>query len=483
MTAPAKNQLEMWRKDPDLFVRQVFKATPDPWQTEVLRAFPTSQRIAMKASKGPGKSCVLAWLCWNFLLTRLHPKIAVTSITADNLADGLWTEMAKWQGKSPMLLDAFEWTKTRISSKDHWKTWWMSARNWPKTGDINSQADTLAGLHDDYMMFVLDEAGGIPGAVMAAAEAGLAVGIETKLVLAGNPTQLEGPLHDACTKERHLYTVVSINGDPANPNRAHRVDIKWAQSQIDKYGKDNPWVLVNVFGEFPPGSLNALISADDVEKAMRRHVSEESYRWSQKRLGVDIARYGDDSTVIFPRQGLVAKRSVEMKNASEPEVAARIAQAKLDWGSELEFIDNTGGHGSGVVDFMNANGYAIIPVNFSQKPSRAAYYNKRAEMWFEMAAWIKRGGCLPPDSQLARELTTPTYTYTPQGKLRLEAKEQIKERLGFSPDKADALALTFAHAEAPGVHHDGQAIGMPPRQKQNLDWNPLNDDNEAPWDS
>jgi flagellar biosynthesis GTPase FlhF len=107
-------KLKQWRERPDTMVRELFGVEPDPWQDEALRAFPTSPRLALRASKGPGKTATLAWLAWNFLLTRPRPKIAATSVTADNLSDGLWTEMAKWQAKSPLLQHLFQWTKTRI---------------------------------------------------------------------------------------------------------------------------------------------------------------------------------------------------------------------------------------------------------------------------------------------------------------------------------------------------------------------------------
>src|SRR5579864_157198 len=97
MVDVSNDNLTRWRKSPVLFVREILGVTPDPWQVDVLNAFPNHQRLAMKACKGPGKTAVEAWLAWNFLLTRKQPKIAATAITGDNLADNLWAEMAKWQ--------------------------------------------------------------------------------------------------------------------------------------------------------------------------------------------------------------------------------------------------------------------------------------------------------------------------------------------------------------------------------------------------
>ena len=449
---PAAAKLKRWREDPVSFVTECFGVTPDLWQADVLRAFPSNQRLAMKSAKGVGKTTILSWLAWNFLATRINPKIAATSITADNLSDGFFPEMAKWQQRSEFLKHCFEWTKTRIFAKESPEQWWLSARTWPRGADSSQQANTLAGLHADYLLFILDEVGGIPDGVMAAAEAGLSTGIETKIIMAGNPTHLSGPLYRAVTTERQLWFVKEITADPDDPNRSTRVDINWARDQITKYGADNPWVLVNVFGRFPPSSLNTLLGPDEVQAAMGKHLREDEYNFAQKRIGVYVARFGSDSTILFPRQGLAAFKPTEMRNARTNDIAARIILAKSRWNSELEIIDDTGGWGAGVIDSMIQAGHSPMPINFAGKATDSRYLNKRAEMWFLMAEWVKRGGALPQDSQLMRELTTPTFTFV-NGKFQLEPKEQINERLGFSPDRADALCLTFCLPEMPASQY------------------------------
>lgn len=396
----------------------------------------------------------LAWAIWWFLTVYPNPNIAATSITSDNLSDGLWKELAKWQNKSDFLKASFVWSKTRIVAKDHAATWWCSARTWNKNADSTQQADTLAGLHADYLMFVLDEAGGMPDAVMAAAEAGLATGIITKIIIAGNPTHTQGPLYRASTNERHMWYVIEITGDPDDPNRSPRISKKWAYEQIEKYGRDNPWVLVNVFGKFPPSSLNTLIGPDDVRTAMKRHYTDDVYKWSQKRLGIDVARFGDDKTVLFPRQGKVAFRPVTMRHkrdsAVSVDISTRTQMAKVRWGSELELFDDTVGWAHGAIDHMRSCGHTPIPIDFGGKALDGKYENKRAEMWFEMCDWILAGGALPDVPELVAELSTPTYFFSKHGKFQLESKDQIKERLSRSPDYADGLALTFALPDMPG---------------------------------
>lgn len=337
MAKTAVEKVVKWRKDPVAFVREVFRAEPDPWQVEALRAVAANQRIAMKSSKGPGKTCLLAWIAWWFLVTRPHPKMAATSITKDNLTDNLWPEMAKWMKKSKFLDSTFEWTKTRIFCKDHPETWWMSARTWPKSADSTQQADTLAGLHADYLMFLLDEVGGIPDAVMAAAEAGLASGIESKIIMAGNPTHLEGPLYRACTSERHLWHVIEITSDPDDPLRSPRVSTQWAKEQIEKYGRDNPWVLVNVFGQFPPASINTLIGPEQVTAAMKRHYLDDVYQWSQKRLGVDVARFGDDRCHDDKTEVLTNKGWMFFKDLSGDEMVLSVKNDLASW-EKIDYI-------------------------------------------------------------------------------------------------------------------------------------------------
>jgi hypothetical protein len=435
-------------------VRELFHAEPDPWQAEGLSVFPHQERIAVKSAKGPGKTTLLSWLMWNFALTRPFPKIGATSISEDNLDDNLWPELAKWQAVSPLLMQQFQWSKTRIVYKEAPANWFMAARTWPRTADPSRQADTLAGLHADYSMFALDESGGIPQAVMTTAEASLASGIENKVVQTGNPTMLEGPLFRACNEDRKHWYVIEITGDPDNPKRSTRIKLEFARQQIASWGRDNPWVKVNILGEFPPASLNALLGYEEVRAAMHRHLTKDRYTWAQKRLGVDVARFGDDRTVLIPRQGRAVFRPKIMRHsrgsAPSVEIATAVIRAKVHWGSEQEFIDATGGWAAGASDVLLDSGYPIYDVQFSGKPQDPRYENRRAELWFAMADAIKGGAALPMMLESIPEFTSPTYMFR-KGKFVLEDKALIKARLGYSPDIADALATTYALPEMPAA--------------------------------
>ena len=453
---PSSAKLKLWREDPRIMVRELFGVTPDGWQDEALRAFPTTQRIAMKASKGPGKTCLEAWLAWNFLLTRPHPNIGATSISGDNLRDNLWKEMAHWRNRSPLLKAAFEWQTERIFAKESPATWFMSARSWAKSANTEALGNTLAGLHSDYIMFIIDESGAIPVPILVSAEAALSSCKEGHIVQAGNTNSLEGALYDACVRNKHLWKVIPISGDPDDPNRSTRVSVEWAAEMIRTYGRESPFVKVMVLGEWPSASVNALLGPEDVEAAFRQKYQQHQIDHAPRLLGVDVADEGDDASVIFPRQGLVAFKPTVLRNVSGPVGAGQVSRIWDSWKRQGEpdgvvdacFIDNTGGWAGVWRHQLAALNRPVIPVGFNEAALDRQYANRRAEMYFLMSAWVKDGGCLPEVPELVAELTQTTYTIKGDQFL-IEPKKLIKQKIGRSPDRADALALTFAEPVAP----------------------------------
>jgi hypothetical protein len=182
---------------------------------------------------------------------------------------------------------------------------------------------------------------------------------------------------------------------------------------------------------------------------MRRSYSERDIAKSAKILGVDVARFGDDSSVIFPRQGLVLFNPLQFRNIDGPTGAGAVARKWQDWNADACFVDDTGGFGSGWIDSLRQLGRSPVGVQFAGSPHDARYFNKRAEMYFDAAEWIKAGGQIPPQCpELVAAMTRTTYTFKGD-KLLLEPKDQVKERLGYSPDHADAFALTFAQPVVP----------------------------------
>lgn len=169
---------------------------------------------------------------------------------------------------------------------------------------------------------------------------------------------------------------------------------------------------------------------------------EFTAKWEGGLLGVDVARFGDDSTVIFPRQGLVTHEPVLLRKTDNMAVADRVACEARERNAAV-FVD--AGAGAGVIDRLRQLGQRVTEVHFGGRPMRAdRFVNRRMEMWRLLRDWLVSGGSLPPDEALRAELSAPTYSFDNRGLLKLEPKEKVKERLLRSPDRADALALTFA---------------------------------------
>jgi len=440
------------------------------------------------ACAGVGKSAVISWCALLFISCYAgkgeHPKGAVVGATWDMLMDTLWPELNKWMQRSAYLKNKFTWTKSRIYANDFPETWFLSARSYSKSANEEEQGRTLSGLHSDFIAYFIDESGDMSTTVLKSAEQGLTNCKFGKIITAGNPTSHTGMLHFAGVEDAENWHVISISGDPEDPDRSERVSLEHAQNMIDKYGRDDAWVMAYILGRFPKTAINTLLTPEEVRKAIARGMASDLnsvlYEKSQKRLGVDVALYGDDKTVIFPRQGLRAFSPVCMRDTASigeapSMIAARVLLAKKDWGSELEFIDCTGGYGDGVVNYLIDGGADPIRVNYSSKASKEEMYaNKRTEMYFELRDWIRRGGILPNDEELVKELSAPTYTLR-SGKLALEPKDKIKEKIKRSPDKADALAQTFYYPDMPAslVSQMPELAGMfEEDHRQSSDWEP-----------
>jgi phage terminase large subunit len=455
---PEAAHFAIWRREPWTYVRQVLKAEPDKWQDECLHALIESgyRRFALKACKGPGKSTLLAWVMWWFLTCFPHAKILCCSITGENLQTGLWAELGKWRLNSRMLQAAFEFTSDLIYERNNRDTWFIIARTIPPAADPQKQADTLAGAHGDFIMLVVDESGGVKPAVLAAADAVLAnadenAGRVAYVLQAGNPTDLRGALYQACTLQRAIWWVKEITADPDAPDRATRVNIQWAREQIASYpgGREHPWVMVNVLGKWPPGQSNALISVDDAVSASKRKFPREVWMPEPRIMGIDVARFGDDESVFAYRQGRVAFKMKCYRNLDLMGLVGNAANSINRWKPHAVFVDVTG-LGAGVVDRLKELGFRVTGVEFGGKSVKPGFMNRRAEMWKTLADWVPNG-CIPEDPQLISELPAPTYGFHSDGRLKLEAKEDMKKRGVPSPNRADALALTFAapvpHAE------------------------------------
>ncbi len=426
---------------------------PDEWQKEILiqirdKIITTTDalRIAIASGNGSGKSALAAWLILWALSTFEDTRGVVTANTETQLRTKTWAELAKWH-RLFIAKHWFELTATAIYSKDpgHEKTWRIDQVAWTE-----NRSEAFAGLHNKgkRILVVFDEGSAIVDKIWEVTEGAL-TDEDTQIlwVVLGNPTRNDGKFHSCFSGQRHRWITRQI--DTRNCKLTNKEQIKrW----IEDYGEDSDFVKVHVRGEFPNVSDRQFIPNSYVEQARGRAVNPMNYSWAAKILAVEPSWEGGDEFVIGLRQGLLFKILAKFaKNDDDFVMAGFIARFEDDEKADAVFVDM--GYGTGIISAGKQlkRRWTLIP--FGGASNSPGYLNKRAEMWGLMKEWLKNGGSIPDDPVMAAELTGPEYeikaTGVYAGKIVLESKADMKSRGLSSPNRADCLALTFAHPVAP----------------------------------
>jgi len=463
------DRLHAWKLDIPRFVHEVFRVTPDPWQREVFEAFPRHQRVALVACSNPGKTFVEAMIAWNYLATREQSQIAATAVSRPNLKANLWKEMAYWHGRSPLLRALFDVGTERIAARGFEKTWFMDARAWNRDSTPEEQGKVLAGLHAPYLLFILDEAGGIPTAVSRVAENALgdASCKEAHVLIAGNPIELSGALYEAAVERRSRWWVKEISGDPDDPNRAPRVSLDWAREQIEDLGRESAYVQAYVLGKFPTSATDALVSLNQFDKAFERWDARDGLAIEPRTLGVDVARHGSDRTVVWPRAGDLAyfprlgDRDLWWQGQDTTYTAGRVVEIANAWAGTIEaakrlpiYVDDIG-VGGGVTDQILSAGYRGIGVNVGASPTsdeEHMHANLKSQISLDVQERFRRGLiAIDPEvkrrTSLVAEGSAMKVSYS-AGRRKVEGKDEYKRRTGRSTDFWDAFMLAFTPLEA-----------------------------------
>jgi hypothetical protein len=416
--------------DPVGYVRDVLQAEPDVWQLEALETVQNKKRMAAASGHGIGKTAFVAWVVHWFMATRPHPQVVVTANTKNQLDSKTWRELAKWNQKA-LNGHWFEVKATRMEMKSSPDTWFASAIPWTE-----HNSESFAGTHEDHVLVVFDEASAIADVIWDVVEGAMTTA-GARWVALGNPTRNTGRFRECFGRFRHRWTTMQVDS-----RQAKMADKTQIAEWIADYGEDSDFVRVRVKGEFPRAASNQLIGSDLIEAATK--YTAEGFEKLPLIVGVDVARFGDDQTVICSRRGRKVYPLVKYRELDTMQVAGHIANLINEKKPALVNID-IGAMGAGVVDRLREQGFDVRGVNFGSSPTnKAKYYNKRAEMWGEMAEWFKECGEIPDDQDLKSDLIGPEYSFTSSQQLQLEKKESMKRRGLPSPDCADALALTFA---------------------------------------
>lgn len=439
---------------------------PRLWQKDVLQTIgkhlqnPATRfhplQIAIASGHDIGKSALISMIVQWAESTCADTKVVVTANTDTQLRTKTWPEITKWF-RLAINSHWFKVTATAVTSAapEHERTWRADAIPWSE-----NNTEAFAGLHNKgrRIVLVFDEGSAIADKIFEVAEGAL-IDEDTEIIwlVFGNPTRNTGRFRECFGKLKHRWVNKQIDSRTVEGTNKQKI-----QELVEDYGEDSDFVRIRVKGEFPRAGTTQFIAGDVVDRA--RRIEAFSTLQDPFVLGVDVARFGDDESVLVPRRGRDA-RSIPwetFKGADTMQLAARVNELHTTHRFDAIFVDG-GGVGGGVIDRLRMLGLPVIEVQFGGSADRGVrtgegpvmYANKRAEIWGSMRDGLRAGLAVPDDPDLGDQLTGVEYGYILRdGKdaVLLESKKDMKKRGLSSPDKADALALTYAYPVQPSDH-------------------------------
>jgi len=429
-----RTRLAAWVNDPVLFVREVLLVEPDPWQAAVLDDLRDHRSVAVRSCHGPGKTTCAAWAVLWFLTTHAHPRVPCTAPKEEILLTRLWPEIAKWLGRSRLLTHFLEWQKTKVVCRQSPNTWFAVAT-------VGRTPENLSGFHEEHLLYVVEEASGMRDELMGAVDGAMTTQ-GAKVLMISNPTQLTGYFYDAFHRDRARWKThhVSAHDSP-------RVKQVYIDGMAAKWGVDGPMYQVRVLGEFPTQAEDALLGIDALERATRVELASAG----PVVLGVDVARLGNDETVILTRQGPVVRGIRTARKTRTTETTGLVIAAIRDERAEVVYIDEPGVGGGVVDELLDAQERGDIPPHVQLVPVNVGmpavngteFSNMRAEAYWTLRSDIDGGRMqLPDDEVLIGQLSTLRWKMNSRGKVQIEGKDDMRSRGVTSPDRADALMLT-----------------------------------------
>ena len=401
-------------------------------------------QIAVASGHGIGKSAEIGMLIDWAMSTCEDCKVVVTAGTGTQLATKTAPEVQKW---FRLGLNVHWWdinaTSIRVKDPNHQAGWRADFITWSV-----QKTEGFAGLHNHgkRIVIIFDEASSIDDIIWEVAEGVLSdENTEIIWIAFGNPTRNTGEFYRAITGANRWHKR-QINSRTVEGTNKALLD-----AQITEWGEDSDRARVRIRGEFPRGGSTQFISGELVAQARKRIV--DGYQEMPKILGVDVARFGDDRSIICRRQGRKADFIGKFYGVDTQTLGGKVQEA-IDRERPDGVVIDGDGIGGAVFDFLKARGYdrktLLVEFHGGGTPSDPhKYLNRRAEIWGGMKDWLE-GGQIPDEAEIETDLTGPDYGYHPtKGCLALEKKDEMKARGVDSPDLGDALAMTFAVKIAP----------------------------------
>lgn len=449
------------RGDPEWFLRTILRF--DPWskQIEIAEALRDHSKVAVKSCHSSGKTAIAGRLVLWFLCAYPPALAPTTAPTWRQVEELLWREIRA--GHLQAGEGDFPLGGKMLTTK------YELAVNSYAIGLSTKEPERFQGFHSINILFVADEAPGISEEVYEGADTTLTTENARELLI-GNPVEPSGHFYDAFHSKRHLYytTTISVFDTPnftafgitledirrgawqqkitGSLPRPYLVTPKWVAEKWQEWGEESPLWYSRVLGEFPPAAADQLIPLSWVERAINREIVVPM--GTPHILGCDVARYGEDASVIVARTGDVVTWIEEYFKQDLMETAGRIIgvwQSRDATGINIE----QDGMGAGVVDRLREQGYPVRGVVVGSQPmDKQRFRNRRAELWWNLRERFRVGNIqIPRDEELVAQLVAVKYKVMSNGQIEVESKEDMKKRGLKSPDRADALMLAFAGDE------------------------------------
>lgn len=454
MLSPTQQAISRWRQGgPAKFAAEALGAVPDVWQWEASAILVARRKLSVRSGHGVGKSTFMAWCILWFCVCYFPCKVPCTAPTGHQLDDVLWAELAKWHRilseRLPALGGEFEWSSGSFKMRSNPSESFAVART-----SRPEKPEALQGFHSENILFLIDEASGVSDNVFEVAEGALSTD-GAFVVMAANPTRQSGYFFDSHHKMRAEWGALHVNGE-----NCARVSKAYVASMAKKYGVESSIYKVRVKGDFA-AAADGVISLESCAAAQVREVAKMPKApiiW-----GLDVARFGDDSTCLAKRQGNHQIAVCEEWWGKDTMQTVGLIKSEWDKTAEKQRPASINvdviGIGAGVVDRLKELNLPVYGVNVAEAAAVNAdktkqYARLRDELWFAGRDWLLALDChLLDDEDLIGELTTPKYTILSNGQIKVEGKQELRSRGVKSPNRADAWLLTFAS--------DGAALAKP----------------------
>jgi hypothetical protein len=407
-------------------------------------------RMVVVSGHGIGKSVLCAWIAHWIMSTRPRAKGTATANTFSQLSTKTWAAIQSW---AKLLTNRHWFTVTGDSMyyEGQKESWALSAQSCRE-----ENSESFAGQHaaDSTSFYLFDEASAIPEKIWEVAEGGLTDG-EPIFVACGNPTRNTGKFQRITFgNERDRWTRFSVDSRQSKFSNKELIG-EW----VAQYGEDSDFVRVRVRGECPRAGTTQLIPSDVV--AASRKYQAVGFETLPKILSVDVARFGDDRTVIGMRQGRVFRVLQKYRGLDTVQTVHHVISIIETEKPDAIIVDGDG-LGAGVVDQLRHQGFGNELHEFhggARAFDANKYFNRRAECWGLMGDWLAAEAQIPDDPEIEIDLTGPQYGYSSKSQIQLERKEDMKARGMASPDLGDTLAMTFSVKVAAPIR---QLVDIPP---------------------